>query len=409
MYERHIAPRLVEALSDTPVVLLHGARQAGKSTLLGLLCEPLGARYVTLDDPSVHAIVSDDPTGFLDRFGGPLIIDEAQLVPGLFRAIKAAVDRDRRPGRFILSGSANVLLLPRVAEALVGRVEVLTLWPLSQGELAGLRGAGVDAWWSGAGPAAQAQFIDRVQAAEAMLIGGYPEAVSRPTARRRASWFDSYLTTIVQRDVHDLANIQGLTEVPRLLSLLAGRSAMLANAAELARACGLPQTTLKRYLSLLQTTFLLQTVPAWSTNFTKRLTRSPKQMLCDVGLAAHLLGIATSAALADHALFGALLESWVAMEVTKQLTWSETPARLHHFRTAEGHEVDLVLEQRDGSVLGIEVKASASVDKRDLRGLRLLRDELGGRFRAGIVVHLGRETLPLGDRLWAAPLAALWS
>ncbi len=406
MYQRHITPRLLEALTDTPVMLLHGARQTGKSTLLQHLGKQQGWDYVTLDEPGALSSAQTDPTGFVARHGGPVVIDEVQRAPELFLAIKAAVDRDRRPGRFVLSGSAQVLLLPRLADALVGRVELLTLWPLSQGELAGHRDDFVDRVWQDApltGPP-----VDHRAAAELLLRGGFPEAVGRTTPRRRAAWCDGYLTTLLQRDVRELASITGLTELPRLLALLAARTCGLSNQAELSRATGLPQTTLKRYLALLETTFVLQSLPAWSANLSRRLTRSPKLLLADPALTCHLLALETPAALRAHPQLGPLLESFVALELRKQATWCDARVRLYHFRTSAGQEVDLVLERQDGTVVGLEVKSSATIGKADFQGLRLLRDELGERFHAGYVLHLGGPTLPFGDRLWSAPVSVLW-
>lgn len=408
MYQRHITPRLLEALADTPVVLLHGARQTGKSTLLRQLALTRGLEYVSLDEASLLSAATADPAGFVAGFGGPVAIDEAQRAPALFLAIKAAVDGDRRPGRFMLSGSAHVLLLPRVADALVGRVEIQTLWPLSQGELTATPECFVDRVWQDARPVKAAPW-DRLTVAEAMLRGGFPEAVTRSAGRRRRAWFEAYLTTLMQRDVRELAEIEGLTELPRLVALLAARTCSLSNHAELSRSSGLAQTTLKRYLALLETTFVLQSLSAWSANLSRRLTKSPKLLLSDTGLAAHLLHVDGAAALAAHTMFGPLLESFVALELRKQASWSDTPVRLYHFRTSAGQEVDLLLERQDGAVVGVEVKASATVGAADFTGLKLLREELGEHFRAGYVLNLGGHTVSFGDRLWAAPVSSLWA
>lgn len=407
MYPRHITARLLEAMTDTPVVLLHGARQTGKSTLLRQLAGERGLGYTSLDEASVLSLAAADPTGFVDGLAGPTVIDEVQRTPGLFLAIKAAVDRDRRPGRFVLSGSAHVLLLPKLADALVGRVEIVTLWPLSQGELGSVRESFVDWVWQGPPPAVEG--MDRRRLADVLLAGGFPEAVGRAGGRRRAAWFESYLTTLLQRDVRELAQIEGLTELPRLLALLAARTCGLSNLAELSRSSGLAQTTLKRYLALFETTFVLQALPAWSANVSRRLTKSPKLLLSDTGLAAHLLHLGDAEALLAHALLGPLAESFVALELRKQAGWCDTRVGLYHFRTAGGQEVDLLLERQDGAVVGLEVKSSATVGPDDFRGLKLLRDELGERFRAGYVLHPGRQTVPFGERLWAAPLNVLWA
>lgn len=409
MYRRNIAPLVREALKDTPVVLLNGGRQTGKSTLVrsGMLGTG-GARYLTLDEGGVLAATEADPAGFLSGLAGPVILDEVQRSPGLFPAIKAEVDRDRRPGRFLLTGSANVLLLPRLSESLAGRVEILTLWPLSQGEIEGVEEGFVDAVFSADSlpfleePDVPSDLYDR------LLRGGYPEALGRSSEARRRAWFGSYVTTILQRDVRDLSNIEGLTELPRLLSLLAARSASLVNYAELSRSASMPQSTLKRYVSLLEATFLIRTLPAWSSNLGKRLVRSPKLLLCDTGLISSLQGLNAERLASDPVLVGPLLENFVAMELQKQSAWSATQPRLFHFRTQTGQEVDVVLEDTAGRVVGVEVKASATVGARDFRGLRALAEASGGRFRRGVVLYTGRTAVPFGENLHALPVSSLW-
>lgn len=413
MIERALTPEIRDALADTPVILLNGPRQSGKSTLAQALAPdafPDGpADYATLDDATVLAAATSDPDGFVRGFDGPAILDEVQRAPDLFRAVKAEVDRDRRPGRFLLTGSADVFLVPVASESLAGRMEVATLWPLSQGELKGRPGRFVDAVFDGALPPAPGADLDGPSLWSRLVRGGYPEAVAR-TARRRGRWFDAYVTTILQRDVRDLARIEGLSEMPRLLALVAARTATLLNTAELSRSSKIPATTLKRYLTLLQATFLVRELPAWSTNRSKRLVKSPKLFVADAGLAAHLVGFEADAevppALAD--LPGLLLETFVVGELVKQAGWARTPVSLYHFRTQTGREVDAVLERRDGTLVGVEVKAAASVSGRDFRGLRALRDERPEAFRRGVVLYAGTETVAFGDDLAAVPLAALW-
>lgn len=410
MYRRNIAPLLREALQDTPVVLLNGARQTGKSTLVG--SGELGdynARYLTLDEAGVLAAAESDPAGFLSGLEGPVILDEVQRSPGLFPAIKVEVDRDRRPGRFLLTGSANVLLLPRLAESLAGRMEIMTLWPLSQGEIEGVKEGFVDAVFSGDplpigdDPGGTSNLHER------LLRGGYPEVLSRSSESRRRAWFDSYITTILQRDVRDLSNIEGLTQLPRLLSLLAARSASLVNYAELSRSASMPQSTLKRYVSLLEATFLVRTLPAWSSNLSKRLVRSPKLLLCDTGLISAMQGLNAKRLASDPVLMGPLLENFVAMELRKQSAWSNTQPQIFHFRTQTGQEVDLVMENAAGRVVGVEVKSSATVGSRDFRGLRALAEASGDRFLCGIVLYTGKTAVPFGDNLHALPVSSLWN
>lgn len=409
MYRRNITPRLNEALLDTPVVLLNGARQTGKSTLVrsGMI-DDRGARYLTLDDAGVLAAAESDPAGFLSGLEGPVILDEVQRSPGLFPAIKAEVDRERRPGRFLLTGSANVLLLPGLSESLAGRMEILTLWPLSQGEVESVEEEFIDDAFSGGALSPREESEGSPALFERLLRGGYPEALDRRSEARRRAWFGSYVTTILQRDVRDLSNIEGLTELPRLLSLLAARAASLVNYSELSRGASMPQSTLKRYISLLQTTFLVRMLPAWSGNLGKRLVRSPKLLVCDTGLISSLQGLNAERLAADPVLIGPLLENFVAMELTKQSTWSRTQPRLFHFRTQAGQEVDIVLEDAAGRVVGVEVKAAATVGARDFKGLRALAEATGERFRRGVILYTGRASVPFGNNLHALPVSSLW-
>ncbi len=409
MYARSLTPVIGTALADTPVVLIHGARQCGKTTLAWMLLqEGLSARYLTLDQAGVLAAAAADPEGFVAGLGGPAVLDEVQRAPGLLLAIKADVDRDRRPGRFLLTGSASVLLLPQVADALVGRVEIATLWPLSQGEIEGRREGFLPWLFDGRQELIVTGAETREAVVERVVRGGFPEAVGRAAGARREAWFESYLSTIVQRDVRDVSDIDRLAEVPRLLRFLAARSASLLNLAELARTAAIPQTTLKRYFALLQGIFLVRLLPPWSTNQAKRMVRSPKVMLTDTGLAAFLLGLDRDRLRDDPQSLGPLLENFVAVEVLKQLGWAPARIEAFHFRTSEGAEVDLVLERADGGLVGVEVKASATVGARDFRGLKRLAELGGPRFVRGVVLYLGESVVPFARNLHAVPLGALW-
>ena len=377
LFDRHLATVLEAALSDTPVVLVVGPRQAGKTTLCRLVAERRRARVLSFDDAATLAAASGDPAGFVGALDGPVVLDEIQKAPTLLPAIKLAVDRRREPGRFLLTGSADVLALPRVSESLAGRMEVLTLWPLSQGEMTGRRDGCIDALFARATPDLGATGESRADVVERALRGGFPEAVARHDPERRRAWFRSYVTTILERDVRDLAQIEGLTDLPRLLNLLAARSASLLNIAELSRSIGLPHTTLTRYLALLERAFLVRRIPAWAGNRARRAVKTPRVWIPDTGLLGHLAGLTTARVAEEPTTVGPLLETFVASELTKQLGWSRTRAELFHFRTHAGREVDLVLEADDGRLAGIEVKAAATIGSADFKGLEALREIAG--------------------------------
>ena len=410
MTGRHATGPLLDALADTPVVYLQGARQTGKSTLVRALAErEHPASYLTLDTAAVLAAATGDPEGFVSGLRRPVVIDEAQRAPGLALAIKAAVDADRRPGQFLLTGSAGVLSLPKLAESLAGRMELRTLWPFSVGELLGVRETFVDRMFEPrlsvpeAPPDTQDALIERV------CRGGYPEVQARKRGARRRAWFDSYVDAILQRDVRELANIERLSEMPRLLALLASRVGQPVNFADLARTLAIPQTTLKRYVTLMETTFLVRLLPPWFSNVGKRLTKAPKLLLGDTGLLAHLLEADADRLGRDRTLLGHVLENFATMELLKQLGWSERRCRLFHFRTEDGAEVDMVLEDRAGRLVGIEVKGAASVGRRDFRGLKALTALAGDRFMRGVVLYTGAAVVPFGARLHALPIAQLWA
>lgn len=364
--------------------------------------------YVTLDDATALEAAQRDPQGFIQRFEGTVVLDEIQRVPQLFLAIKAEVDRNRRPGRFVLTGSANVMLLPRLSESLAGRMEILTLWPFSVGELKGIRETFVDRAFGEekAGWPTQPQSGDSLD--DAMLRGGYPEVALRTDPERRRAWFTSYVMTLLQRDVRDLANIDHLALMPRLAAMLAARTGTLLNAAELSRSLGLPLSTLQRYLVLLESIFAVQTLPAWSTNLGKRLVRSPKVFLCDTGLTAHLCSVDKARLNLEPEFRGRLLESFVLGELRKQAAWNRARPHLYHFRSHAGQEVDIVMEGPGGDIVGIEVKASSTVTWADFKGLKYLQDALGKRFHRGIVLYTGSEAVPFGKGLEAVPVESLW-
>lgn len=405
IYPRLIAPRVVEAMQDTPVVLLAGPRQAGKTTLVRQFAAQ-GLRYLTMDDALTLASAHNDPVGMvrsLDR----AVIDEIQRAPHLLLAIKKSVDEDRRPGRFLLTGSANIMALPTVADSLAGRMETLTLLPLSQSELEGATVNWVDAAFAGRilVPDTLAIGDDLV---ERVLRGGYPEAVARPTARRRVSWARQYLDAIIQRDVRDVAAIDKLRELPHFLRALAQTGGQMCNYTQLGGQVGLDGKTVSRYMGVFEHMYLLQRVEPWARNRLSRVVKTPKLQFLDSGLFSVLIDLDKAEVQKDRTRFGNVLESFVYSELRKHSASAEGDYRLMYYRDAAQVEVDVVIENAAGHVIGIEVKASATVNERDFRGLKKLADVAGEQFRYGILLYDGTETLPLGKGLWAAPLSSLW-
>ncbi len=389
------------------MVLINGARQAGKSTLARLAAAGVPGTVIRLlDDPATLRAATEDPTGFVDH-DGLMVIDEVQLAPELLRPIKMVVDLDPTPGRFLLTGSSRILALRSLPDALPGRMEIIELWPFSQGEIGGGPDRFVDAALTHGAHLDHSSELRRRDYLERVVVGGFPEAVRR-TPRRRTAFFDSYLSTLIERDVLEIAAIERRGELHKLLALLAARAGGLLVPGTIAGQSGIPRTTLVRYLQLLAAVFLLKSIPAWSSGHTGRAVGTPKLAFVDAGVACHVLGQDAHRLGEPGGAAGAMLENFVLMELARQLTWSQERGRLYHYRTKDGVEVDAVIETPDGRVVGIEVKAGATVRTADLAGLRNLARQAGERFVAGYVLYTGHQTLPFGDRLRAVPLDALW-
>lgn len=409
MVARRAEALVVEALQDTRVVLVNGARQAGKSTLTRLVvAQRPQAAVRLLDEPAVIESARNDPMEFV-RHDDIMVIDEIQLAPELLRPIKLVVDLDPTPGRFLLTGSSRILALRTLPDALPGRIEIIELWPFSQGEIHNGPDQFVDAAFTHGSALEYSSSLRKRDYLERVVVGGFPEAVRR-SPRRRPSFFDAYLTTLVERDVLELANIERQGDLFRLLRILASRAGSLLIPGSLTGPTGIPRTTLTRYLELLTSVFLIKTIPAWSSGQTRRAIGTPKLGFVDTGIAAHLIGQDVRR-LGDpgSAAAGPLMENFVVMELARQLSWSEQRGTLHHYRTKDQIEVDAVIETPDGRVVGIEVKAGSTVRSEDIRGLRHLADLLGDRFTAGFVFYTGQQTLPFGPKIRAIPLEALWA
>jgi uncharacterized protein len=407
--DRHIRPHVVEALADTRVVALLGARQVGKSTLaeeIARIDHPAAIR--TLDDQATRIAAQRDPTGFIADLPTPVVIDEIQRVPDVLLAIKQHVDTHKHPGQYLLTGSANILTASKIADALTGRAEYYRLWPFTQGELRGVRERFIEALFEGEHPRLTGAPVGRKPFIPMLLAGGYPDGRAR-TGRRRMRFFDSYIETILQRDLGSIAHVHDRTNVRRLLEALAAVSGSLLNYGGLSRDLGIPASTLRSHTDLLETLFLIRLVPPWHSNQLSRIVKTPKAYISDSGLLAHLLGADERGLEEDHTSMGRLLETFVVMELLRQAEWQDKPVRLFHYRDKEGREVDLILERRDGTVIGIEAKAAGSVGPSDFRGLMHVRDALGERFKAGAVLYTGANTVSFGDRLVALPLEGLWA
>jgi predicted AAA+ superfamily ATPase len=407
LYARFLKPRLLEALADTPVVLIHGPRQCGKTTLVRQVGEAAGYLYVSFDDDVQRAAAAADPVGYVADLPGKVILDEVQRLPSLFTSLKATVDASRRPGRFILTGSANVLLAPKLADSLAGRMEILRLHPLAQAELAGVESGFLAELFGRAfrvGPCGR-----RLGKAlsERMAAGGYPAALARTTPRRRAAWYRDYTDTLVQRDVRDLARISALDIMPRLLTLAASQTAHLLNVADLGAPFQLSRPTIRDYMTLLERLFLLDELPPWYSNRLSRLIKTPKLHIGDTGLACALLGVDEDGLWNDRALYGQLLETFVYQELRRHASWQEALVSVHYFRDKDGAEVDVVLES-EGKLAGVEIKAAATVTAADFKGLRKLREATGNRFAAGVVIYDGDAIVPFGEGLYAVPITCLW-
>ncbi len=362
--------------------------------------------YVTLDDMAVLSLARSGPQAFVESLPERVILDEIQRVPELLLPIKLVVDKNRIPGRFFLTGSANVISLPKVADSLAGRIEIHTLWPLSQGEIRGKREGFIDALFSDEKlpPVKSATISDILSLA---CVGGYPD-VQRRTSVRRADWFESYITTLMERDVRDLSNIEQLTALPNLLALLASRSGGMLNHSDLSRSLAIPLSTLKRYLSLLELLFLVVPLRPWSGNIGKRLVKMPKVYINDTGLLCHLIGCNQRAIAANGTMLGTVFENFAVMELIKQLTWSQARVKMFHFRTVTGQEVDIVLEADDGRIVGIECKGANSIKTDAFKGLKVLKEMAGHKFHRGVVLYTGSQVIGVEKDMQVVPISALW-
>lgn len=405
LVSRFVAARVTTALRDTPVVMVNGPRQCGKTTLVRDLVS--GDReYLSLDDDIVLAAARRDPIGFvrgLDR----ATIDEVQRAPDLLRAIKRSVDDDRRPGRFLLTGSADILALPTVSESLAGRVEIATLLPLSRSETRGARPRFIEQAFAGRLVRAPESLVgeDLVQAA---CAGGYPEMLRRREPARRRAWARDYVRALLGRDVREIADVERLDQMPRLLQALAHHSGQLTNFTQIGGQLGLDDKTTRKYVGILEQLFLIHRLPAWSRNQLTRLVKASKLHFVDSGLLAMVSGLTVERVARDRKVVGPLLEAFVVGEIQKQQTWVDAQNTMSHYRDKDHDEIDVVLENDAGDLVGIEIKAAATVTTADFKGLHKLAAATGELFKLGVVLYDGNTTVPFGNRMFAAPVSCIW-
>ncbi len=405
--DRHITERVLYAMDYARVVALLGPRQAGKSTLVRRLAEDrLQADYVTLDDEAMRSLARADPTGFIAARGSRAVIDEVQRAPELLLAIKARVDRDNTPGQLLITGSANLRSIPAVSDALPGRVDYMTLWPLSQGEIAGHREGFLARLFAGEPPVARQAPVGRHRYAEMLLAGGFPEARARPLPARNM-FFSSYVESILARDVREVSRMRDPHSLGILLQLVAARSGALARYEAIAREMMIDGKTVKSGLEALERLFLIRVRQPWHVNLGSRQVKAPKLYISDPGMLCAMLGADATRIRDDAGFAGALFETFVATELERQAAWVQQPLSFWHYREAD-REVDVIVERPSGEIVGIEVKAGATVRARDFAGLHHLREKLGKKMLAGVILYAGEQTLPFDERTWAVPLQALW-
>jgi predicted AAA+ superfamily ATPase len=409
IYQRFTKDSLLEALQDTPVVLIHGSRQCGKTTLAQSIGELHGYHYITLDDDNQLQAAKYDPVGFIQGMPEKVIIDEIQRAPELFTSIKASVDKNRKPGRFILTGSANVLLLPQLADSLAGRMEIIHLRPLAGSEIANVKPTLIQQLFDADfGNNMNTNGYSRLgeSLADYICKGGYPAAITRSSDKRRSIWYRDYITSILQRDIKDISNIRNLEILPKLLTLSASQTARLFNASDLAAPFGISRPTIRDYLALLEQIFLIEQLQPWHSNRLSRLIKTPKMHMTDTGLACSLMGINSQSLWQDKALLGQLLETFIYQELRKYADWHDEALSFFHFRNKDKVEVDIIIEQ-NRKLVGVEIKAAATITSSDFKGLRKLQDATAEQFAAGVVFYDGENILPFGERLFALPISML--
>lgn len=407
-YYRFLTDRVLGGKKRSPVVLVVGARQSGKSFLMKVMSRSQNTQYTTFDNLPTLAAAQHDPIGFLKNLSKPIILDEIQRVPELFLAIKEDVDENRNPGRYTLTGSANPLMVPKLGDSLAGRMLLYKLYPLSQGEIQEKKENFLEAVFADEFPIQTEFSFSKSELIEKLCIGGYPEVQNLHNHEERSEWADAYLSLILQKDIQDLSRVEGLTQLPNLLVTLAAQIGSLLSYENLAKGSSIPKTTLRRYFQLLDSLFIVQTLPPWSRNIKKRLVKSPKVYFVDTLILLQLLNYDANRLRGDLNILGKATENFVYLELVKQTTWNTKKIKLFHFRTQSQAEIDLVLEDERGKIVGIEVKSSETVSADDFKHFHHLKEAAGKDFLRGIVLYAGQKILPFGKDLIALPISALW-
>lgn len=408
MYPRYATQNVKEALTDTPVVFVMGPRQVGKTTLVKSLIDDEW-EYITLDDQAQLEIAKADPVGFIRNLPPKkIVLDEVQRLPELFISIKQSVDENRQPGRFLLTGSANALFLPRLSDSLAGRMESVRLTPLSECEIQGHPPTFLNTMLSQEAPQAKQTRL-RDHLLQRIVTGCYPEPLQRSNERRSTAWYQQYISTLIQRDIQDLTHIDHPELMTKLLKLTAFYAGKLINITDLSNKVGLDRPTIKKYLALLEQLFLVEQLPAWHSNEYKRLIKTPKMHSIDTGMMCAIRGLTKERLVQHPADFGLLLESFVYNELRKQATWLDEPLHFFHYRDKDKVEVDIIIENGIGDCFAVEVKAAATLNAKDFAGLKRFQNVAGKRFKLGILLYDGDHTTAFGDRLFAVPIGALWA
>lgn len=407
LYARHVVRRVADALEDSPVVLIQGPRQCGKTTLAQIAGEAAGYAYVSFDDKATLDLAVSDPTGFVNNLPERVIIDEAQKAPDLFSTIKLSVDNNRVPGRFILTGSVSILHVKRVTDSLAGRMRIISLYPLSQCELAQTEPTFLDSLFD-LDYKISKKAITTKQIVERIVCGGYPEVLARTDEKRRMAWYQDYIEAIIRHDVSDVSALRSHDELSKLMSFAATQTGQLFNLSNLSRSFQYSRETAHNYIAVLETMFMIDKVPAWHNNRGKRLVKTPKLHISDTGIACSLMGLDKAALMQDRDQLGHLFETFVFQELKRQSSGHDRQHTFSHFRDRDGAEVDLVIERSVASLVGVEVKASATVRPTDFKGLRKLKEVAGKRFKGGVIVYSGETCLPFGEKMYALPLRFLW-